>query len=96
MICTQTNAGTHASDVHVFTVFHDPPHLFSPCCAHQMLPPVVMAEVARGASLADTKKAALTHLGLTHESRKLWGYAEVRVCERASVRACMLMAVLEV
>jgi hypothetical protein len=52
-----------------------------------MLPPVVMTAVARGASLADTKKAALTHLGLTHESRKLWGYAEVRVCERASVHA---------
>jgi len=41
-----------------------------------MLPPVIMAAVAHQASLADTKKAALTQLSLTHDSSKLAGYAE--------------------
>jgi hypothetical protein len=43
----------------------------------QMLPPVIMAAAARGASLRDTQRAALTHLGLTHDSRKLASVAEV-------------------
>lgn len=46
------------------------------CCV-QMLPPVIMAAVAHQASLAETKKAALTQLALTHDSSKLAGYAEV-------------------
>lgn len=42
----------------------------------QMLPPVISQAIASGATAAETKKAALSHLQLTHESRKLAGYAE--------------------
>jgi hypothetical protein len=40
-----------------------------------MLPPVVLATLATS-GVAAAREAALTHLKLTHDSPKLWAYAE--------------------
>ncbi len=44
-----------------------------------MLGPVIMSQLGQGPEVA--KHQALKHLNLTHESRKLAGFAEVRVAE---------------
>lgn len=47
-------------------------------CAMQMLAPVVMAAAVQGgAGAGGAAQAALSHLALTHDSRKLQGYAQV-------------------
>jgi hypothetical protein len=64
--------------------------IWSPPPPTQMLPPVILAAAPKG--VTEAKKAALTHLTLTHESRKLAGYAEVR--GRAGDLPCTCMLVV--
>jgi hypothetical protein len=77
-----------------------------------MLPPVIMAAAAaalqaggnsadaQAAAVAAAREAALTHLGATHESRKLWGYADkyaALITKLALVSGwCVLLLVLSV
>jgi hypothetical protein len=75
-----------------------------------MLPPVIIAAAAatlkaggssaeaQAAAVAAAREAALTHLGATHDSRKLWGYADkyaALITKLALVSGCRSMGMCE-